>query len=147
MGGVTRWTAVALGLIAAVALAGCASDSPSGDQSKSTTNSLSGRNKGAKEAADAIAAGNLKLKEYPPLPYPPGHQEYVALLRTRCGVEYEVPQLPPGVAEADFIQEVQGWNEVMQAEIRRKYGPGIFEQLQEEARKRWSEQLSPKDTR
>jgi hypothetical protein len=103
----------------------------------------SGREKGAREAADAIAAGTLKLKEYPPLPSPPGHQEYVELLRERCGVGYEVPRLPPGVAQADFIQEVRGWNEAVKAKVKQKHGAGIFEQLHEEARKRWQEKVNP----
>jgi hypothetical protein len=103
----------------------------------------SAREKGAREAADAIAAGTLKLKEYPPLPSPPGHQEYVELLRERCGVGYEVPRLPPGVAEAGFIQEVRGWNEAVKAKVKQKHGAGIFEQLHEEARKRWQEKVNP----
>ena len=113
---------------------GCSTDSPGAGSS---------RDKGAKEATDAVAAGTLKLKEYPPLPNPPGHREYVALLRERCGVGYEVPRLPPGVAEADFIQEVRGWNAVMEATVKQKHGAGIFEELQEEARKRWQEQINP----
>ncbi len=103
-----------------------------------------GYEKGAKEAATAIAAGNLKLREYPPLPYPPGHQEYVKLLRERCGIEYEVPKLPPGVDKTVFIQEVRGWNDVMNAEIKRTHGADIFEQLHEEARKQWQRQVNPK---
>ena len=105
--------------------------------------SPSGYDKGINEATEAVAAGVLKLKEYPPLPSPPGHGEYVKLLQQRCGVGYEVSSLPPGVPEADFIQEVRGWNEVIEAEVKRKHGAGIFEELNEEARKRWEEQVNP----
>jgi hypothetical protein len=129
--------------IVATLAAGCSSGPPGGGSGPATTRTPSGRETGVKGATDAIAAGALKLKEYPPLPYPPGHQEYVALLRERCRVGYEVPQLPPGVAEADFIQEVRGWNEVVEAEIKRKHGAGIFEELHEEARKRWQEKVNP----
>jgi hypothetical protein len=100
-----------------------------------------GREKGAREAADAVAAGLLKLREYPPLPYPPGYQEYVRLLEERCGIQYEVSNLPPGVTQADFIQEVHAWNDVMKAELRRKFGADILDKLQDEASKRWKEQL------
>lgn len=96
-----------------------------------------GRAKGVAEASAAVAGGLFKLKEYPPLPYPPGHQEYVALLRERCGVLYEVPKPPPGVQEAAFIEETRGWNEVMMAAIRDKHGQGIFEELRVEGEKRW----------
>jgi hypothetical protein len=129
---VSHWTALAIGLIAVMSLAGCRFDQPSA------------REKGVQEAASAISAGQLKLKEYPPLPSPPGHGEYVQLLRERCGVEYELPDPPPGITKADFIQEVRGWNDTMRAEIIRKFGPGIFEQLQEEGRKRWEEQVQSK---
>ena len=138
-----RLTVVAVGLAAVVLSTGCPSGWPSGGSGSSATPSSSGREKGAREAADAIAAGTLKLREYPPLVYPPGHQEYVELLRERCGVGYEVPRLPPGVAKADFIQEVRGWNEAVKAKVKQKHGAGIFEQLHEEARKRWQEKVNP----
>jgi len=124
---------VAVGIGVFLCLAGC-SVRPAGHE------------KGAAEAAEVVAVGQLKLKEYPVLPYPPGHNYYTDLLRERCGVEYEVPKLPPGVADADFKQEVHGWNEVIEAEIKRKFGAGIFGQLQEEAKKTWQESLRPEGT-
>lgn len=104
----------------------------------------SARDRGAREATEAVAAGQLKLKEYPALPSPPGHGEYIRLLKERCGVEYEVPRLPPGVSEADFIQEVRGWNEVMEGEVRKRFGAGILDDLHKEAEKRWKEQARPR---
>jgi hypothetical protein len=127
---VKRLSMVGLGLAAMLVLAVVASRSV-------------GRVKGVKDAAEAIASGKLMLKEYPPLPYPPGHQEYVQLLREQCGVEYEVPRLPWLVAEADFIQEVRGWNETMEAEVERKFGVDIFDRLHEEASQLWQKQLNP----
>ena len=128
-------------VVAAVALSAGCSSAPSGGTAGATTGSQANRDKGAKEAAVAIAADTLKLKEYPPLPYPPGHQEYVKLLHERCRVGYEVPQLPAGVSEADFIQEVRGWNDAMEVVIKQKHGAGIFEELWAEAGKRWREQV------
>lgn len=135
-----RLITVGLCLAAILVLAGCQPARPTGGPATSASSASAGRVKGAKDAADAIAADQLMLKEYPPLPYPPGHGEYVQLLRDRCGVAYEVPRLPPGVAEADFVQEVHGWNETMEAELKRKFGNDIFERLQEEARRLWQKQ-------
>lgn len=127
-----RRTAVVVFVSAAVVGAGCSSGR------------MSGRERGVREATDAIAAGTLKLKEYPPLPSPASHQEYINLLRERCGVGYEVPQRPPGVAEADFIEEVRGWNDTMTAEIERRFGAGVLGRLKDEARTRWEEKVRRK---
>ena len=96
-------------------------------------NAATAREKGAREAKDAIAAGVLKLKEYPPLPSPAWQGKYIQLLKERCGVDYEVPQLPKGISEADFIEEIRGWNGVMEAEIKKKFGDDILQKLREEA--------------
>ena len=133
MQAVRRRTAVAAVVAAVVLVAGCSSGQ------------ASGRERGAKAAAEAIAAGTLKLKEYPPLPSPAGHQEYIRLLRERCGVEYEVPTRPPGVSEGDFIQEVRGWNDTMTAEIERRFGAGILGRLRDEGQQRWQERVRPQD--
>jgi hypothetical protein len=104
----------------------------------------SGREKGVRDAQAAIAAGQLMLKEYPPLPSPAAHGEYVQLLRERCGVGYEVPTRPPGVSEEAFIAEVRGWNDTMEAEINRKFGAGILGQLRQEGRERWEAKVKSK---
>jgi len=135
-------------------LTGC----PSSDQSRQTEEHLRrtgkdqaqcrlAREKGIREAKAAIADGTLKLKEYPPTPYPPGHGEYTALLRDECGVEYEVvkdPYAGPGHSE-ELIQEVRAWNETMRAEIMRKFGQDVFQRLHDEVKKRWDRKGSPKD--
>jgi hypothetical protein len=64
------------------------------------------------------------------------------LLRAKCGVEYEVISTPS--FSEDLKQEVWGWNETMRAEIKRKFGPDIFQQLNEEAKEKWQDRLSPK---
>jgi hypothetical protein len=142
MGRARRWATLTAFVLAAQL--GCSPTSPSGGPIRTATGATAAREKGIKEATVAIAAGKLLLKEYPPLPSPAEHGEYIKLLRERCGVEYEVPRLPPGVAEADFIQEVRGWNETMQAEIKRKFGEGIFTELHDEARRRWQEKVRPR---
>ena len=80
-----RLTVVAVGLAAVILSTGCPSDRPSGGSGSSATPSSSGREKGAREAADAIAAGTLKLRENPPMPYPPGHQDYDQMNPERSG--------------------------------------------------------------
>ncbi len=150
------WVRVALGCVLVSAFtAGCSSSNQSGskgDQSEragddKTQNRLAGE-KGKRDAKAAIADGKLKLKEYPPTPYPPGHGEYTALLRDKCGVEYEVMKDPdPGAGHSERLQqEVKAWNKMMEAEIRREFGQDIFEQLHEEAKRRWQDRLSfPKE--
>lgn len=118
------------------------SSNEQGSQASQTAGdqALQGREKGVREATLAIAEGQLKLKEYPPTPSPPGHNEYVALLREKCGVTYKAIS-HPGFSE-ELKQEVGGWNEVMEAEIKRKFGEDIFQQLHDEAKKRRESQLS-----
>ena len=141
-----RWIPLACILVTGF-LAGCSSSDEQGSQSgrgqgiAQDKGSRSGREKGIREARAAIAEGKLKLKEYPPTPSPPGHGEYTALFRERCGVEYEVISTPDFSEE--LKQEVWGWNEMMRAEIERKFGPDIFQQLNEEAKERWQNRLSP----
>jgi hypothetical protein len=81
----------------------------------------SGYAKGVADANAAIAAGALKLKEYPPLPSPGYYGEYIQLLRDR-GIGYEVPSLPPDVSEKVFREEVRGWNQTMEQQINLKIG-------------------------
>lgn len=103
-----------------------------------TAKSLAPREKGLREAAESVAAGVLKLREYPPTPASAQHGEYIQLLRA-SGIGYEVLNLPAGVSDADFRAEVAGWNEVMQAAIGKKFGPTFLGDLQEEANRRWGE--------
>ena len=98
----------------------------------------------AKDATAAIAAGTLKLKEYPPLPSPAWQGNYVRLLKERCGVDYEVPTRPEGTSEADFIQEVQGWNEVMTKEINKRFGENTVGRLHTEAKETWEAKTKKK---
>src|SRR5262245_59430906 len=127
-----RWTIVAAGF--AVVIAGCQPATATFYATASSgTNTSTSREKGTREAKEAFAAGVLKLKEYPPLTSPAWIGKYIKLLKERCGVDYEVPQLPKGTSEEDFIQEIRGWNEVMEGEIKKKFGNDILQKLREEA--------------
>lgn len=99
------------------------------------------RAKGARDAREYAATGKLKLKEYPPLPSPPQHGIYIQLLRERHQIEYEIPQLPKGMAENALIEQVRGWNGVMESEIGKKFGPGLLEKLRTEAEGMWRENV------
>jgi hypothetical protein len=127
-------------LSAVVLVAGCTSSKPEDSGTEEFRSAISvepTREKGMQEATAAIAAGKLLWKEYPPIPYPGWQGEYVALLKNRCSVDYQVMTLPDGVEQADFMEEIRGWDEVMQAEIERKHGAGIMGQLMTEAEEQW----------
>jgi hypothetical protein len=102
--------------------------------------SSAARDKGRREANETAAAGTLRLREYPPTPASAQHGEYIDLLKEK-GIGYQVLSLPAGVADADFRAEIAGWNEVMQAEITKKFGPTVLADLLEEANKRWEERV------
>jgi hypothetical protein len=136
-------------LLAVLALSGCdpGPDTANGirketsSQSNSVTateRSSDGAAKAAADAAAAVAAGKLLLKEYPPLPSPLGQSQYVELLKQRCGVDYQVPALPAGVSETEFMAQVRAWNEVMTVAIEKKFGAGILTQLRNEATTNWN---------
>ena len=136
---------ISLVLCAVVCLSGCL-DEGSGDRSgRSGADRRGHRDKGGRAAERSIAADILKLREYPPLPYPPGHGEFVKLLRARCGVGWEVVRLSAGGSSVGLSQEVQGWNDVMRAEIRRRFGADIFTRLDEEARQQRERSLPVRD--
>jgi hypothetical protein len=91
-----------------------------------------GRAKGTAEAQRDIGNNILKLKEYPPTPAPAWQAKYVELLKERCNVEYEVVQGPPGISET-LQAEVVAYNDVMKAEIERRFEVGILDRLRKEA--------------
>jgi hypothetical protein len=90
------------------------------------------RAQGTAAATQDIANDVLKQKEYPPLPSPAWHAQYVKLLKERCIVEWEVVQGPANISDS-LREEVNAYNEVMRAEIERRFGADIFEKLQAEA--------------
>jgi hypothetical protein len=90
--------------------------------------------RGKKAAEQDIAAGVLRLKEYPPLPAPAWHGKFINLLKTECGVEWLVVQGPAD--SKDLRDEVNAYNAVMRAEIERRFEPGIIEKLQKQAQEK-----------
>ncbi|MSR31762.1 MAG: hypothetical protein EXR99_09680 [Gemmataceae bacterium] len=93
-------------------------------------------------AAEKMAAeGIILFKEYPPLPSPPGHGEYIQLLKERCKADYLLVK-DTGLNEKD--QEklrllVQNWNEIMNGELEKKFGPDMRAKLQKEGEDKWRE--------
>ena len=136
---------VSVVVCALVCVAGCSAKATDGSSGRSVVERRSDRDKGGRAAERSIAADILKLREYPPLPYPPGHAEFVKLLRERCGVGWEVVRLPAGGSSVGLSQEVQGWNDVMRTEIRRRFGADIFTRLDEEARQQRERSLPVRD--
>jgi hypothetical protein len=119
-----------LGAALALMLAGCQDSRPGGG--------VAGRQKGAEDAERDVKAGVLKLKEYPPLPYSLEEINYIKLLKERCHVEHEVLSNPSGDKEKDkeLRAEVEAYNSVMTAEIKKKYGADILDKLRKEAARR-----------
>ena len=124
-----------LGILCGFTLAGC--EMPVTVQSSDS----GAKEKGAREATAEIAAGRLKVKEYPPLPSPAQHGEYIALLKEVCGAGYEVISGTDPKQHDAMLSEVQAWNGVMYAELRRIHGPDILEQLHAEADRRWKTRI------
>ncbi len=94
----------------------------------------------------AIERGEpLLLLEYPPLPYPPGHGIYTDLLKQRCQVEWEVGQPGDRFVEL-FIEEVHGWNLIVGAEIRKRHGKMIMDDLYREARHIFNQESDKPET-
>ena len=92
------------------------------------------RAKGRQDAEHDIAGGILKEKEYPPLPYSLQEINYIKLIKDECGVQREVVNAPNDSKE--IREEVAGYNEVMHAEIRRRFGADIIQKLRAKATER-----------
>ena len=125
-----------LTLLVVMSLGGCRQDSqPDGRQAKTDA-----RQAGAEAAREAIGRGeSLRLLEYPPLPYPPGHNIYTDLLQERCQVEWEIGR-PGDMAEDIYIQHVQGWNSAVEEEIRKRFGPTIMDDLYQQSQQIFQQQ-------
>ena len=117
-------------------LAGCQQQK----ESSARRTKADARKVGAASAHQAIERGDpLVLKEYPPLPYPPGHNIYTDLLEERCQVLWKSVR-PGELPEEEFIQQVQGWNVVVKEEIRNRYGPTIMDDLYNESQQLFRQQ-------
>jgi hypothetical protein len=92
------------------------------------------RSKGRRDAEQDIAQGILKEKEYPPLPYSLQEINYIKLMKAECGVEREVISAPNDSKQ--LREEVAGYNEVMHAEIQRRFGADIIQKLRSKSNER-----------
>jgi hypothetical protein len=103
---------------------------------------LQGFAKGAAEADDAIAKDKLLLKEYPPLPAPAWHGDYIKLLKERGKCDYQVIN---GKLAKDQEDEIKGWNETTFRELERRHGPMIIAEMHKEAEQTWRARIEGKD--
>ena len=123
-------------LLGILFLAGCRQDS----QKDGRQATIDAQQAGGEAARDAIGRGKpLRLLEYPPLPYPPGHNIYTDLLKERCQVEWEIGR-PGDLPEELYIQHVQGWNSAVEAEIRKRFGPSIMDDLYQQSQQIFQQQ-------
>jgi hypothetical protein len=119
-------TTAVLGLIVMLLAAPCwAKDKPEGTSPS--------RLKGMKAAIADLEKGTVKQKEYPALPYSPSHREFIRLLKKECAVEWQVVKSPDSSSK-QLREEVDGYNDVMRAEIRHRFGSDIFEKLHRKAK-------------
>jgi len=119
--------AVVLALACGLLLAGCATDAARSEKAGGA------REKGRQAAEEDLKKGVLKQKEYPPLPYSLQMMRFIRLLKSECGVEWEVVNSKEDSKE--LREEVAAYNEVMRAAIEKKFGPGAFARLREKAEK------------
>jgi hypothetical protein len=119
--------AVVLALACGLLLAGCATDAARSEKAGGAPE------KGRQAAEEDLKKGALKQKEYPPLPYSLQTMRFIRLLKSECGVEWEVVNSKEDSKE--LREEVAAYNEVMRAAIEKKCGPGAFARLREKAEK------------
>jgi len=113
-------------------LTGCPAQPPKAGPPKIDDSALTAARAKGKEAAEQdLKKGILKQKEFPPLPYSLQQMKFIKLLKSECGVEWEVVQGPHDSKE--LRAEVDGYNAVMAGELRNKFGLDIFEQLYKKA--------------
>jgi hypothetical protein len=118
---------------ACLLLAGCPDSQQAGSGGRQAAGAT-GRQKGLQDAERDVKDGVLKLKEYPPLPYSLQEMRYIRLLKDRYGVGHEVLSGPGN--DPALREEVQAYNGVVNAEIRKKFGDDILTKLREEAARR-----------
>jgi len=91
------------------------------------------RLKGMKAAVADIEKGTLRRREFL-LPDPAWFGTYTALLKTECGVVWETvdpENYKNGRAELD------GYNDVMRAEVEHRHGKGVLDRLRKQAQDDW----------
>ena len=89
------------------------------------------RLKGMKAAVADLEKGVLKQKEYPPLPYQAAYLNFIRLLKSKCGVEWDV--INSTSVSQELLDEVGGYNVVMRADVEHRFGREIFAKLRKKA--------------
>jgi len=88
--------------------------------------------KGRTDARKDLQAGNLRL-ETMGLPPAPWEGAYERLLKERYGIRYS--WVAGCVVSEGIIGHAKGYNEIMEAEIARKFGDDVLKKTADEARK------------
>ena len=112
-------------------LAGCPAQQEVGPPKVDESALTAARAKGKEAAEQDLKNGILKQKEFPPLPYSLQQMKFIKLLKSECGVEWEVVHGPHESKE--LRAEVDGYNAVMAGELRNRFGLDIFERLYQKA--------------
>ena len=112
-------------------LAGCPAQQEVGPPKVDESALAAARTKGKEAAEQDLKNGILKQKEFPPLPYSLQQMKFIKLLKSECGVEWEVVHGPHESKE--LRAEVDGYNAVMAGELRNRFGLDIFERLYQKA--------------
>ncbi len=114
-----------------------AADPASGAAEKRSPKAKAAYENGRKQAQEEIARHVLAYQQFGlPAPWMP---EYVALLRRDYHIDL---RLGGCVITEDALGFQQGFNEVMFAEIEKRYGQEALRRAAEEARKRYQERVS-----
>jgi ketosteroid isomerase-like protein len=86
------------------------------------------RLKGMKVALADLEKGLLKQKDYNDRPDSPSWPTFIELTKKECGIVWETVK-----KDTVSVEEYEGYNDVMLAEIEHRYGQGIFEKLHKKA--------------
>jgi hypothetical protein len=105
-------------------------DEPKGELTKAKISPA--RLKGMQAAIADLEKGVIKQKEYPPLPYPPYYPAFIRLLKSECGVAWEV--VSSRTQSKDLRERMGGYNDLMRAEIEHRFGRDIFKNLIDRAK-------------
>lgn len=118
------------GFAAAFALAVICIAAPTPPPQRGPAKMSEARLKGMQDALRDLSDGRLVQKEYPPKPYSPSHPSFIKLLESECGVEWRVINKK---REKGLQEEVNGYNDLMRAEIEHRFGREIFQELHDRA--------------
>ena len=91
-----------------------------------------GEIKGRADARKDLQAGKLRVETmgFPPAPWEKTHER---LLKERYGIEFQ--WVADCVVSEGIIGHAKGYNEIMTAEIARKFGDDVLKKTADEARK------------